>query len=871
MLLTQLGQVLVLLGAAGAADSAPDTLPAGAIAQFGSPRLQDFTIDRAAAFSPDGKYLATSGANSPIRVWEVATGQLVRSHPNRGSVFDLRWRDDGAIVALTFFGHDAFLMQQFIAGKGPSAEEQARIDEEARKREEGRGPDAVKPGRLHHCFLSRDGRWAVAIRNSADKPVQWVELYKFAPGKSSNTATPERRADLPSGYGTWLSYDNKFLLAHVSATADQPNKIVALDLTATGGQGKPAWNLAFPGEEQRRPTVCLSADGKRIVVRLADDTVELWDAPAGKRLRELPRLPMYYHHSNGEWPGLDLAPDGKRLAMIHRDAGGELAGRIIDVDTGCDQCRLVPRPMPRLSSDARFSADGKRIVLISYGVARIWSTETGEEICPLPGHRGDVTSLVVLDGNTVVTTGKDLTVRSWRPSTAKELRQTVVPQEVAVKFTVGGAVVIAENRWGQEDTAKLLDPVSGKVRPLPGKLGEAMQDTPLAAAPDGKRIVTLLVEKSAFRIWSWPSGGLIKSVPLVPPDRMRLIRCAEAYFTPDGKRFITLLHYGDPSERGAFRDRGPDRRCIERWDLAAGTLIERFEVAMDTTVFLVPHATGVYRWTKENELRDVVTGRVGGKLVIEEGTGISLQWSPGAALSPDEQTLAVRESSSARVLLFEMRTGRLRGTLTPSGQYLTGLRFLPDGSMVTLATTATIWPVGLGSLPVPTARLEKRGLARAWGDLGSPGPEVAYAAMAKMMAAPAETVALFHEQVRSVPRALEATLDRIFRRLDSDSFREREAASQELTELGAAAVAGTKARLAGKVSPEVQRRAAAFLARYDSEEMPADELRALRAVEVLEAIHSPAATALLKELAEGLPGARLTRTAGAAVHRLEKR
>src|SRR5262249_35206229 len=44
-----------------------DPLPVGALAQFGSPRLQDFTIDRSASFSPDGKRLATSAAHSPIR------------------------------------------------------------------------------------------------------------------------------------------------------------------------------------------------------------------------------------------------------------------------------------------------------------------------------------------------------------------------------------------------------------------------------------------------------------------------------------------------------------------------------------------------------------------------------------------------------------------------------------------------------------------------------------------------------------------------------------------------------------------------------------------------------------------------------------
>src|SRR5581483_8238814 len=81
-----------------APDNGPvDPPPDGAVARFGTPRLQDFTIDRSTAFSPDGKLLTTSGANSPSCVWDVATGKLVRTRPNRGSVFDLRWKPDGKL------------------------------------------------------------------------------------------------------------------------------------------------------------------------------------------------------------------------------------------------------------------------------------------------------------------------------------------------------------------------------------------------------------------------------------------------------------------------------------------------------------------------------------------------------------------------------------------------------------------------------------------------------------------------------------------------------------------------------------------------------------------------------------------------------
>jgi WD40 repeat protein len=874
MRLTKIVAVLAVVhlacaGLRAAGGDPSDPLPAGAIAQFGSPRFQDSTIDRAASFSPDGRLLATCGANSPILVWDVASGNRIRSHAVRGSVFDLRWRRDGVLSALTFFGHDVFLMEEFAAGKGRSPEEEARIEEEARKRETRPAPDDPKRGRLYSCFLSRDGRWVVAIRNRADKPIQWAELYRFTPEQSSNSARAECRVDLPDGYGVWLSHDNRFLFAHAAATKDQRNRIVAFDVTAEG-KGKVAWEIPYPGDQYRRPGFFLSSDGKRVVIRFSDDTVELWDGPSGKRLRELPKLPTYYHHNNGEWPAIDLSPDGKKLALVERRASGIVGGRIIDVETGKELCTLAPGPMPRISGGARFSADGQRLSVVSYGVVRVWDTHSGEEICPLPGHRGTVNSLVVIgDGKRVVTAGADLTVRMWEPATEKEVWRTVVPQSGAVKFATAEDVVIAEDAWGTESAAKRIGLASGKVLPLPGKLGEAQHDAPLAISPDGKTVVTLSIEKPAFHVWSWAAGDLLRTILLIGPDRTVLRRCPQAEFTPDGKQFVAVLHYGD-ADRRPFKDMILDRRYIERWDLAAGKMLERLEVGGNSSAFLIRHRSGLFQWTKGREVRDVVTGLVAGKMTPDVNPGFYAPWAPAAVLSPDEQRLGLGEYSSGRVLLFEMRTGHPRGSLQQAGRYLAGLQFLPDGKLVTLGDTATVWAVGLRCGVGSGAALKERDMTAAWDRLSDPNPEKAYQGMEKLAAAPAGVVEFVRRQVRVVPKLSDAAIEKIFRKLDSDAFKEREEASKELGELGVAAVAAVKARLAGSVSAEAKRRLEEFLAAYNTEEIPPDELRALRAVEVLEAIDSPAARKFLIELADGAPGARLTQAAAAAVRRLAR-
>ena len=66
------------------------------------------------------------------------------------------------------------------------------------------------------------------------------------------------------------------------------------------------------------------------------------------------------------------------------------------------------------------------------------------------------------------------------------------------------------------------------------------------------------------------------------------------------------------------------------------------------------------------------------------------------------------------------------------------------------------------------------------------------------------------------------------------------------------------------------RAAGATRVSFGVESLEPEELRALRAVEVLEAIATPAAREHLAQLAEGEPNARLTRDAAGAVRRARR-
>jgi hypothetical protein len=86
---------------------------------------------------------------------------------------------------------------------------------------------------------------------------------------------------------------------------------------------------------------------------------------------------------------------------------------------------------------------------------------------------------------------------------------------------------------------------------------------------------------------------------------------------------------------------------------------------------------------------------------------------------------------------------------------------------------------------------------------------------------------------------------------------------------GESAAPALRQALTAAPSMEVRERIEALLRRLDA--LPADRLRTLRAVEVLEYSATPEARALLERLSGGLAEARLTREAKASVERLARR
>ncbi len=105
--------------------------------------------------------------------------------------------------------------------------------------------------------------------------------------------------------------------------------------------------------------------------------------------------------------------------------------------------------------------------------------------------------------------------------------------------------------------------------------------------------------------------------------------------------------------------------------------------------------------------------------------------------------------------------------------------------------------------------------------------------------------------------------------LDSDNFKTRSKAVTDLAALGELAVPPLQKVLTSRPSLETKRRAESLLEKLIAGTLTADQVRLVRAVEVLERLGTPEARQVLQTLANGADGALPTRQAQAVLDRLD--
>jgi WD40 repeat protein/serine/threonine protein kinase len=507
----------------------------------------------ALCFSADGRFAATASFEMPIHVWDLTDGRLAcvlasETTPDTlsmsgrlllsGSKYDSAirlWELDRSRCLRTFQAHRNGTTVVHVDGRFALSAGQDGTVRRWRLPGEHRGTALLSRPRPHVELNERGDRVDALLADAtramaADRLPAALELLRQARAIDGY----ERASRVMSAW--W-----------------------ALGRRAVRTGLRAAWSSTLFGGDTTVNAVDLTGDG-RLAVSGGDGTIRLWDVQAGTCLRELP--------GHGcEVGSVCLSADGQRVLSSSRD------GTIRLWETGSGACLRVLTatrwPMSE-SLPVRFSADGRHAVI---GIDRLplWDLETGdltrELAVPDGTHTADLSvgydDLAIGDDCRLAATTTYSGLRLW------DLRGGRVTHDLASGFgsKAGQVSLSTDGRLaltGGQNGLQLWDIATGNV--IWTVNGPETRLNTVRMTADGRFAVT-------GGIWSYP---VVRDVHTGRPVRVldgheRGVRGFA--LTPDGRFLLT-------ANRDGLRlwelDWELDAREVTDWDDGAAPFLEAF-------------------------------------------------------------------------------------------------------------------------------------------------------------------------------------------------------------------------------------------------------------------------------------------------------
>jgi WD40 repeat protein len=788
-----------------------DPLPAHALMRFGNLHFRHpRTIDNS-ALSPDGRFLATAGGRS-LRIWNLETGRCVQEFSKGGfeSFYcpGLSFSPDGDRVA--------YMQPDF--GCVIDLKNNKHVWQSQLRRAYG------------FCQFTPDGQEVVV--DVVDKFVFW----DLQAGKVSHT--------IPVDYISLLSPDAKTFVKVVEG-----DEVILGDVKT--GKEKGRWKVAT-GQNGVEMGVCFSPDGQELAIVQRDKEVQFRNVASGKiRIA---------------WP-MPRAADKPQNSSI-----GEYR--------------------------MNFSRDGNVLVMGAGAPPKkarvhVWDVRTGEELAAFTAHLGRVSSLHPLpDGKTLVTTGDDGLIRRWELATGKEISEPggYAGRTLASVSADGRLVAVADER-GLVD---LWETTGGQRRQRLRSTGPAL--TSVFFSPDGMFLAAGQSDQT-MQLWNVVSG---KPGRLVHWNKKERTLARSLSFTADGKRLLAVgssaMWFWDIPTEKTLWERGGDEAAVlspdgKRVIAGAGgghlvTLDANTGEQLSKTYLMSPKETRVRSLAISPDGRLVAVSLYDGSLLLRDGvTFAELRRVPEAGKPKDKGRVGMRDNTYGRdalntlafsrdgrwlisgneegeVFVWEVASGNRILTLDAHESTVNGVGFAPGMRMAFSSGQdgqAFWW--GLAPVKGPSVPI-----AKLWASLAGE-PAEAYSATWALIDRGQESVDFFVKKIVPVPSVKEVLLAKHIGALGSEDFKVRDAATKALADLGDVAAPALRKAMIKPATLEMQRRLTNLLKALSREPTPI-EFRSVRAIQILEIIGSPDSQRLLRQLAGGAPGSKVTREAETALNRL---
>ncbi len=542
-----------------------------------------------AAFSSDGRHLATGSQDGTARVWNVTDGQEIRRLKYEGEVLSVAFSPDGKYLA-TGGEDNTARVSDWAEGK-----EVAKMSHKDWVRSV-----AFDPNGVHLATGSDDNTacvwdWAGGEEVAQMQHEDWVRSVAFSPdgvylatGGDDNTVRvwnwKEKEQVVETQYqdsvlSLVFSPDGMLLASGTGTPFTRPSELEH-DENVTGttrlwnwAENREAGILRYKGSVS---SVAFSPTGKHLATVSDPNTAEIWP------LMGSASQPMRVSHE-GEIVSIAFDPNGVLLATASCDN----TARVWSVASG----DFEPMKHEGSVSSVAFSPNGAHLAIGvggDDGTARVWNVNDGEEVQRLK-HNAEVFSVAFgPEGKYLATGADDNTARVWDWAGGEEVARMRHEDCVrSVAFDPNGMYLAT---GGEDNTARVWDWAKGEEVAQMRHEGWVLS---IAFGPDGAHLATGGDDGTA-RVWSVTAGQEVR----------RLKHDGEVLsvaFSPDSRHLAT----------------GGDDNMARVWDWAGGEEVARMShedwvrsVAFDPSgTYLVTggddNTARVWDWAKGEEIAQI--------------------------------------------------------------------------------------------------------------------------------------------------------------------------------------------------------------------------------------------------------------------------
>ena len=598
-------------------------------------------------FSSDGQVLATANTNCSIKLWQVDSGQHMRTCKGHNSwISNVDFSPDNQIVLSasedriiktwdlrngicinTIEAHDNTLRSAIFH---PSGKLIASCGDD--------GLIKIWDVRSGKCLkvLSGHNGWVLSISFSPDGKLiasgsndQNIRIWEVETGKCIRVL---------QGHQDWVVSVN---FSPVSAAS--PKGIGQRIVSSSFDRDVRIWQVSngdclniLQGHTFWVWTAVFSPDGNQIASAGSDKTIKIWDICDGRCLKTITG------HTNQIW-SLSYHPDGRRIATGSDDQ----TVRIWDINDG--KCLEIIQGYTNSIKSVQFTPNGKKLVSAHQDcTVKIWDVFSHQHLCTLKGHDSPVLSVGLHpDGKLIASGSEDGTIKIWDIDKNKCLYS--LSEHAAdiwgISFSPDGQFFASGSydktikiwRLDQKICIHTLKGYDDKIGAVTFNPGSSL----LATAGE-----------SAVEIWDVASGKCV----YILEEKEHKGRVKSVAFSPDGKLLVS----------------GSTDKNIKIWDLSKRQLIRNLtgHDASVVSVALSPDGEKIVSSACEGTIR--IWNLNDGKCIQELAGHQNWVWA--VTFSPDGQFIA-SASQDESIILWDKagnNLARMQAKRPLEGMQITG-------------------------------------------------------------------------------------------------------------------------------------------------------------------------------------------------------